>query len=493
MASYAGGDGDFVGGLVGGGSGTVTASYATGAVDGGDGDDDRVGGLVGENDGTITASYATGDVDGGDGRENAVGGLVGENDGTITASYATGDVDGVDGAGDRVGGLVGLNGGTTTASYGFGTQMGGETAGVDRSGDTSPAVVGASQLTAANSSTEMGDRWSARVWDFGTARQIPRLKWVTSFDSSGATDVLKYPCERTLLPTGQSCGGGIPGQDSSLLADGDGDNVPDNIDVDDDNDGLIEIRFLEDLDYVRHSLAGTSYKPGASATAHTIGAPAGGLKGYELARSLDFDEAISYRSGSVNTDWTGGTGWTPIGDSTGPTQPQREMNRFNAIFDGNSNTIDNLTINLNDRVNGLFGFIGGDGAVRRLNLANAWVNGDEVAGSLAGESSGSITAVSATNSMVVGGRLVGGLVGDNNSGGTITASYTMNATVTGGTGNDNVGGLVGDNSTSITTSYALNATVSGGDGFDSVGGLVGDSDSQITASYATGMVNGGGR
>ena len=93
------------------------------------------------------------------------------------------------------------------------------------------------------------------------------------------------------------------------------------VDVDDDNDGLIEINFLEDLDYVRYNLAGTSYKPGASALRihrrradqrrPPIATTAVGgvyLCGYELARNLDFDDDTSYRSGSVNTAWTDSTG-----------------------------------------------------------------------------------------------------------------------------------------------------------------------------------------
>ena len=495
-------------------SGTITASFVIpafgGGVDSGNGNNDRVGGLVGSNSGTITASYASGDATGGDGGDN-VGGLVGVNSGTITASYATGTADGGNGDSDSAGSLLGsdnsfLFGNMVTASYGFGTQMGGETAGVDRSGDASPAVVGASQLTADNSSTEMDNRWSARVWNFGTARQNPRLKWITGFDSSGATDVLKYPCERTLLPSGQSCGGVIPGQDSSLLADGDGDNVPDTIDVDDDNDGLIEIRFLEDLDYVRHSLAGTSYKPGASATAHTIGAPAGGLKGYELARSLDFDEDGSYRSGRVNTVWTNGagpnTGWSPIGDSS--------SNAFNAIFDGNGHTIGDLRIARQDTdYIGLFGAIGGSGEVRSLALSNAQVDytgsSDDVIyiGTVAGQSSGTMRTVSSIglNSSVDGGDddfdFVGGLVG-RNEGGTITASYAHGA-VDGGDGdNDVVGGLVGHNNNgTITASYASGAVDGSNGNNDNVGGLVGGNGGTdggtgvIVTSYATGDVDGG--
>ena len=218
-ASYAtgmadGGDGDdAVGGLVGDScEGTITASYATGMADGGDGDD-AVGGLVGNNfDGTITASYATGNANGGDGRD-FVGGLVGDNfGGTITASYATGMADGGDGD-DDVGGLVGDNfEGTIAASYGFGTAATGDTEGVSRSGDASATVDSASALTMMNSSTMEANRWPARVWDFGTSSQAPVLKWITGYNSSGATDEAKYPCSQALLPDGRSCGGIIPGQ-----------------------------------------------------------------------------------------------------------------------------------------------------------------------------------------------------------------------------------------------------------------------------------------
>ena len=71
------------GGLVGGNSGTITVSYATGNVSG-----DYAGGLVGGNSGTITASYATGNVSMSRSSEvrAETGGLVGQNYGTITAT-----------------------------------------------------------------------------------------------------------------------------------------------------------------------------------------------------------------------------------------------------------------------------------------------------------------------------------------------------------------------------------------------------------------------
>jgi len=113
-------DGNYVGGLVGWNSGTITNCHATGVVS----SKFRGGGLVGGNiGGSITNSYATVAV----GRAGSTsGGLVGVNGSdnmpksTITNSYATGDVSGGGG-----GGLVGWNYGTITNSYAMGDVSGG--------------------------------------------------------------------------------------------------------------------------------------------------------------------------------------------------------------------------------------------------------------------------------------------------------------------------------------------------------------------------------
>ena len=206
------GDNDYAGGLVGeNNEGTITACYATGNADGGSDNFDYVGGLVGFNTGLITACYATGNANGGDGNNDWVGGLVGGNvNGTITDCYATGRADGGDNT-DSVGGLVGQNqSGTITVSYGFGMVTG--SGGVNRSGDASATVGSASALTMTNSSTDQAKRWSTRVWDFGTDSQVPVLKWITGYNSSGSTDEAKYPCYVSLLPAGRRCGEIIPGQ-----------------------------------------------------------------------------------------------------------------------------------------------------------------------------------------------------------------------------------------------------------------------------------------
>ena len=115
--------------------GTITASYATGAVSVSDAATDpdnysAAGGLVGHNGGggTISASYATAAATaaGGEGNRTYAGGLAGLNFGTISASYATGavavSISGATGL-EYAGGLVALNSvnGTITASYAAGT------------------------------------------------------------------------------------------------------------------------------------------------------------------------------------------------------------------------------------------------------------------------------------------------------------------------------------------------------------------------------------
>ena len=106
----------------------------------------------------------------------------------------------------------------------LGRRWGGETAGVDRSGDASPAsaVANAAALTQSNSSVGADgidgnaddNDWPTRVWDF-SAGMNPGLKWITGYVEDGTTELLKYPCDMALLPTlpsRQTCGGVIPGQ-----------------------------------------------------------------------------------------------------------------------------------------------------------------------------------------------------------------------------------------------------------------------------------------
>jgi hypothetical protein len=105
------GTGTGLGGLVGSngytglGAGTITDSYAIGAVSGTSGVSTQVGGLVGINfAGSILNSYATGATIGASGQ---TGGFAGENDGAITDGYWDADVEATG---------IGLESGTATGS-----------------------------------------------------------------------------------------------------------------------------------------------------------------------------------------------------------------------------------------------------------------------------------------------------------------------------------------------------------------------------------------
>ena len=110
------GSGNTIGGLVGINRGNISNSYATGAITSSSGN--TVGGLAGLNaelsgvKASISNSYATGTATG----NILVGGLVGINTGTVSNSYATGEVTATSGS---IGGLVGLidGGGTISDSY----------------------------------------------------------------------------------------------------------------------------------------------------------------------------------------------------------------------------------------------------------------------------------------------------------------------------------------------------------------------------------------
>ena len=320
--------------------------------------------------------------------------------------------------------------------------------------------------------------------------------------------------------------------DNTCAADSDGDNTPDSEDVDDDNDGLIEIHNLDMLHNIRHNLAGTSYDDGTGNGGDTTGALTAShldnncatatdgfyLCGYELTRDLDFEVEADYASGSMyyrdeeqqwrannsDPDMADNTGWPGIGPASG------NSGGFTALFDGNDFTIRNLYSRRDDLLIGFFNILDRNGHIRALHLRDAALYGRSsqttivTIGALVGYNlRGTVSACSAHGvvSAASGRDNTGGLVGVME--GTNIASITEGAviashaevTVQGGAGADNIGGLVG-----LTQSYGIiiasfaSGTVDGQDNNDDVGGLVGEINfigNTVIASYASGTANGG--
>ena len=299
-------------------------------------------------------------------------------------------------------------------------------------------------------------------------------------------------------------------------------------DIDDDNDGLIEIWTLEQLHNIRYNLAGTSYDDeeadtgtdadtgittGAGATEHANcndgnTATTVVLCGYELMQDLDFDldgdGTTTNPDGTLDTDDTASPhfvvadgGWEPIGTSTSV---------FTATFEGNGFTINNLAIISTQDSVGLFGAATG-ARIRNIGIVDASVGysasvADVNTGGLVGHLVNSVISASHVTGNVYSNSSAsrtGGLVGYSFDS-FIVASYAAAAINTSfGSGGGLVGIMQSSNSNfvynGIVASYATgNVEVTGGSG----GGLLGNAQALsapavVIASYATGDVDVGNR
>jgi Subtilase family len=168
---------------------------------------------------------------------------------------------------------------------------------------------------------------------------------------------------------------------------------------------------------------------------------------------------------------------------------------FTGVFDGQGQTIANLTISSAAQNVGLFGSIGSTGDVRNLNLTGVTVSGldSQFAGTLAGTNAGTISNVSATDVAVSVGSNGngGGLVGLNI--GTLTNAFAT-GDVTGAAGingSTTLSGLAAVNLGSISSSFASVAVGGLNVANLQAGGLVGNNSGTIVSSVATGNVQAG--
>lgn len=167
--------------------------------------------------------------------------------------------------------------------------------------------------------------------------------------------------------------------------------------------------------------------------------------------------------------------WTPIGTESRP---------YTGNFDGNNKTIRGLEINQSGTDNvGLIGYLGSEGKVQNVTLANISVSGANCVGGIAGQNYGTVENCS-VNGTVTGKGFTdtGGIAGSNY--GTISGC-SAEGTVTGSV---NVGGIAGGSYLGVIIEGCHStAAVSG---ISSVGGVVGNlgNNSFLMACYSTGNV-----
>ncbi|KQQ33271.1 hypothetical protein ASF61_09235 [Duganella sp. Leaf126] len=201
-------------------------------------------------------------------------------------------------------------------------------------------------------------------------------------------------------------------------------------------------------------------------------------KNMVLVADIDASGTANWQRGA------GRTGFAPL--FTG------DDHAYAGVFDGGHHRISGLTID--GGVNppyfgsGLFARISG-ATVRDLAMVGGSVVGGNNVGALVGTNSGGTLSNVSSSMAVSGASNVGGLVGFNS--GTL-GNASASGSVTGlasGVGTSAIGGLVGNNDSagSISVARATGAIAAPG---QQVGGLVGNNDGAIEQAYATGAVSG---
>lgn len=236
------------------------------------------------------------------------------------------------------------------------------------------------------------------------------------------------------------------GQGDVCDNDADNDGVANDVDVDLDNDGLIEISTLEQFNWVRNDLTGSSRHNGTTASS----AGCTSCNGYELSNDLNFDTngdgVLNADDEYFDPDADGSNkGWLPIGD---------EANPFLTKFEGNGFTINNLYINRSGNI-GLFGVVGSDSQQPTIEISNLNISGD-------------LTSVTSTTGNA--GLLIGQATGVRID--TCTVSGTLTSL------DGNVGGVMGEGVDSNLIMNTESTTQISANG--SAGGLVGESQSNLT-------------
>jgi len=207
------------------------------------------------------------------------------------------------------------------------------------------------------------------------------------------------------------------------------------------------------------------------------------------ANPQDWDKYFKLIADIDMSDYTG-TQYSIIGSYSDP---------FRGIFDGNNHTISNFTYKSTDTFNvGLFGVVGDKDLqteIKNLTIVDPNIDagqGGDV-GILVGFCYKSVTL---SDCRVIGGTVtaiggVGGLLGSSMYGNYIRCSSSADVTATSTTEFSHAGGLIGINDFGIVTQCFSTGTVTGN---DVVGGLVGNTstNAQITNCYSKSTVIGQG-
>ncbi len=472
--------GDNVGGLAGTNAlgATISDSDAGGSFVTGS---DDVGGLVGTSDGTITRSYANGAVTA---LVSNAGGLAGQliNGATVTDSYATATVN----APLNAGGLVGS---ATTSTEIDRSYASGAVSGLNNIGGLVGYLFKADVNDVYALGDVTGDTGSDSVGGLiGYADRVDISYGYASGGVSGTTNVnglVGNPAD-ILSATGLYWDEDSTGQTSSGLASG---ATPVGI----NSTGLdaynsTSYANLNDGNwlFVDGILGGEGTRPMLASEYSTTITNAHQLQLIATAPNASYqlgnDVEASATTASAKDVWSP-EGFSPIFS-------------FGGTLEGNGFAIEDLTIDRpTTNSQGLFDMIAPGASVMDLAMEVFTIVGQDRVGALAGTNFGNVYNNAVAGGTLTGRNYVGGLVGANRAGanlGGVFASPDPDITSNGSnvveftqvTGNDRVGGLVGWNAGSVgggstTNPEQMSIVIGSVAGADQVGGVVGWNDGLV--------------
>ncbi|WP_037385864.1 GLUG motif-containing protein, partial [Serratia sp. DD3] len=197
---------------------------------------------------------------------------------------------------------------------------------------------------------------------------------------------------------------------------------------------------------------------------------------------------------SITTIWNDGQGFRPVG---GDYDENYNMSKFQGVFSGLGNNINDLTIRQSARdYSGLFGY--STGTLRNVNLVGGINEGVGDAGSLVGLQEGGRISDAHSSMDVSGSYTVGGLIGRTQGleGHPYMQDVTIyNVSASGQVSGKNiVGGLIGTLwGATLNNAHATGDVISLPEGSGSMGGLIGRAyDSVISDVSASGNIEGSG-
>jgi len=207
-----------------------------------------------------------------------------------------------------------------------------------------------------------------------------------------------------------------------------------------------------------------------------------GTAGTGISTNTTFDITASV-AGTVYTNKTGTTGsatfelntYTPVGTST---------HSFTGTFDGDGKTVGGIYVKGTSDNQGLFGYTGSGSTIKNVGVVNSYIKGGNNLGGVVGYNDGSTIQKCYNTGTVTGLANVGGVVGANLK--NVESCYNTGSV----TGSDmRVGGVVGQNQSAGSVQYSFNTGSVYGVGMY-VGGVAGTNFGTLKYCYNAGVVTG---